>query len=161
MYKSINIWCSAPARRRRQEDRWGSNALQPKGYRARWCRRQPPQPPEGLGQEQHPAHLLNNQQVTRTQHTRKKQRRHRTAKQQNTHTHKTHTLNDERQRLSSCCQSRRRRPQDRAHLWKENLGLRGLPAFLLQAEGVLLRAFDDRSLAVCNVPEGALRTHAA
>jgi len=29
------------------------------------------------------------------------------------HTHKTQTLNDERQRLSSCCQSRRRRPQDR------------------------------------------------
>jgi len=58
-------------------------------------------------------HILNNQQVTRTQHTRQKQRRrHRTAKQkhQNTHTHKTHTvshtLNNERRRLSSCCQSR-------------------------------------------------------
>jgi len=56
-------------------------------------------------------------QVTRTQHTRQKQRRHTDTEQQNsktlTHTQDTHTLNDERQRLSSCCQSRRRRPQDR------------------------------------------------
>jgi len=29
------------------------------------------------------------------------------------HTHKTHSHNDERQRLSSCCQSRRHRPRDR------------------------------------------------
>jgi len=58
---------------------------------------------------------FNNQQVTRTQHTRQKQRRHRQQQNSKTlsHTHKTHSRNDERQRLSSCCQSRRRRPQDR------------------------------------------------
>jgi len=34
------------------------------------------------------------------------------------HTHKTHSRNDERQWLSSCCQSRRRRrPQDRRRSW--------------------------------------------
>jgi len=59
-------------------------------------------------------HNLNNQQVTRTQHTRDKNKddtgNSKTAK--HSHTHKTHSRNDERQRLSSCCQSCRRRPRD-------------------------------------------------
>jgi len=44
------------------------------------------------------------------------------------HTHKTHTLNDERQRLSSCYQSRRRRPQDRRRRFAERrpIGRRGV-----------------------------------
>jgi len=46
--------------------------------------------------------LLNNQQVTRTQHTRQKQRRHTDSKTaKHSHTHKTHSRNDERQRLCS------------------------------------------------------------
>jgi len=59
-------------------------------------------------------HILNNQQVTRTQHTRDKNKddtgNSNTPK--HSHTHKTHSRNDERQRLSSCCQSRCRRPRD-------------------------------------------------
>jgi len=61
-------------------------------------------------------HNLNNhnQQVTRTQHTRDKNKDDtgNTKTPKHSHTHKTHSRNDERQRLSSCCHSRRRRPRD-------------------------------------------------
>jgi len=51
---------------------------------------------------------------THTTHTTKTKTTQATLKHQNTHTHTRHSRNDERQRLSSCCQSRRRRhPQDR------------------------------------------------
>ena len=63
---------------------------------------------------QHRCHILNNQQVTRTQHTSDKNKDNtgNSKTPKHSHTHKTHSRNDERQRLSSCYQSRRRRPRD-------------------------------------------------
>ena len=49
---------------------------------------------------------------THTTHTTKTKTTQNSNTPKHSHTHKTHTLNDERQRLRSCCQSRRR-PQDR------------------------------------------------
>jgi len=50
---------------------------------------------------------------THTTHTTKTHTTQNSKTAKHSHTHKTHSRNDERQRLSSCCQSRRRRPQDR------------------------------------------------